>query len=428
MTRSDRDREHEAFAGLGDPARPRRDAVFLYPRIAGILFAACLLYAIACRVPGANGLPFADLLALNPACTINTFGMLLVMAVLAGVAAYNPGARPHALMLLAIAHAITLAAAGWLYAAYPANPLAPGHHRLLLAIAGINALMLAVTLALRGRTRVEGRAEYDAAASEANVAESTASKVVRWYYLFGGVGFAAVALGAVVQRIIAVPGSEAFAVYGGPDPMVISTMTKFGTYSALCFVLYRHTWLRRYLAPAIILALGVSIIAAFLYTASGADTFVTPFGAAVGVAWYAPLDLALATSALIGLLAFRRRHYRRDYLVTALSPAHAEYARALREALLADAPQRSHREMLLDVQRCFIDVDERRKSRHDGVRGALRFAALEYALPALTLRPPFSTLAREEARWMLRTAVLRPFHRRRRALVRPIADALHAAD
>lgn len=423
MSHSDKDREHDAFAGLGDPARPPRDVGFLYPRIAGILFATGLLYTIVCRIAGADGLPFADLLALNPACTINAFGMLLLMAVLAGMAAYNPDIRRHALLLLAIAHAVTLAAAGWLYAAYPANPLAPGHHRLLLAIAGINAVMLGCALTLRGRTNTGERDGYDAAAN-AGVAESTASKVVRWYYLFGGFGFAVVALGAVVQRIIAVPGSDAFAVYAGPDPMIICTMTKFGTYSALCFVLYRRARLRRYLAPALVLALGISIAAAFLYTASRADTFITPLGAAVRVPWYAPLDLVLATSALIALLAFRRRHYRRDYQVTALPPAHAEYARALGEALLADAPERSHREALLDVQRCFADTDVQRRSGLGGVGGTLRFAALEYVLPALSLRPSFSTLSREEARWMLRTAVLRPFHRRRRALVRPIAAAL----
>ncbi len=425
MSHSDKDREHDAFAGLVDPARPPRDVGFLYPHIASILFATGLLYTIVCRIAGADGLPFADLLALNPACTINAFGMLLLMAVLAGMAAYNPDIRRHALLLLAIAHAVTIAAAGWLHAAYAANPARPGDHRLLLAVAGINAAMLGCTLALRGRTRVWEPTELDVA-SNAGPAESTASKVVRWYYLFGGVGFAAVALGAVVQRIVAVPGSEAFAVYAGPDPMIICTMTKFGTYSALCFALYRHAWLRRYLAPAIILALGISIVAALLYTAGRADTFVTPLGNAVRVAWYAPLDLALATSALTALLIFRRRHYRQDYRVSALAPAHAEHARALRDALLADASKRSHQATLLDVQDCFADADKRRRNRLDGVRGALRFAALEYVLPALGLRPPFSTLAREEARWMLRTAVLRPFHRRRRALVRPIAEVLRA--
>ncbi|HVZ41042.1 MAG TPA: GMC family oxidoreductase N-terminal domain-containing protein [Candidatus Kapabacteria bacterium] len=411
------------FANSIDPpevirAERKRDAGFYVLRGIGILFLVYLAYVAIAFVAGARDLPLMSSYFLNPSGTINTFGRWIVLGMLAITGAFNINIRRDALMLLVIGHVLAAGTGLWLYLAYPPNPVFPADHGAVVAGAIIDGALLLLLLAMMIRAPRAGSGAEEPFDIEL---ESPSSTWLRRSFLASGIVFGAVAVGTIVGRIIGRPGSAMYAICGGPDQSVVTTVTKFGVYSAIAFVLYARPRLRRFLMPTLVVPLCVSIAVAFLFTITGPAIFITPGGESVAIGWYAPLDLILASTAVFGLLGVRRMMYNVDYRVTSLRPASAECVMALHDALRerGQNPEISRRDVLVRIDEYIGGI----KGRRRGLIG-FPFFVLEHLATAIYLLPSFSVLSREEARWMLRSRILRPFGERRRAAIPPLADLL----
>lgn len=398
--------------------KPKRDFGFLFLRLAGLAFAVYCGYLVVGLVVGARDLPLVSMYFMNPAATINTFGKLIVLSAIAATGAFNVRVRRESLVLLTVGHILAVAVSLWLYLGYPVNPLFPGDHDFLLSSAIVDGVLLVLLIVLIFRYP-----PHSSGADYVNDIEmqSPASTAMRLTLLISGIAFSAVVVVSVVGRILSRPGTVANAIFGGPDPLIINTVTKFGTYAAVCFMLYAKPRLRRYMTQALILPFGASMIAAFVYTITGPAHFIMQDGSAIDIAWYAPLDLVLVALASSALLGVRRMQYHVDQRITSLRPGSAECAMALHEALREESqdPASSRRDVLGRIDEYIGGIRGRRR----GLIGA-PFFVLEQVLPRLFFLPQFSALSREEARWLLRRRLLRPFYERIRTAIPPLADAL----
>jgi choline dehydrogenase-like flavoprotein len=119
----------------------------------------------------------------------------------------------------------------------------------------------------------------------------------------------------------------------------------------------------------------------------------------------------------------RRLQYHVDLQVTSLSPGSAECSMALHEAMreTSQEPEASSGEVLRRIDSYIASIRGRR-------RGLVSFPfwIVENVVPiACGFRPPFSTMSREERRWLLRSRVLRPHFERAKAANPALADLMY---
>jgi choline dehydrogenase-like flavoprotein len=401
-----------------EKTKPRRDFGFLFLRVAGIAFATYLGYVIVCLIVGARDLPLSGVFFLNPIATLNTFGKLSILSALAAAGAFNVRVRRSALAMLALGHLFAVGSSLWLYFAYPGNPLFPADHNFILTSAIVDGVLLAllVVLMFRYPSFDEGNDFVD----DIEI-QSPAATAMRIVFVTSGIIFSLVLIGAIVGRIIGRPGSLAYTLFGGPDPLVINTITKFGTLAGLSFLLAAKPRLRPYFVPALVVALSFSVIGAFIYTVTGPIAITTPNGSVETVGWYMPVDLLLAVVMLAVMLGVRRMQYHVDYRITSLRPTSADCVMALHDAMREPEqfPELSRREVLARIDEYIVGIRGRRR----GLIG-FPFFILEHIFTRLFLLPSFSVLSREEARWMLRSLVLRPSYERSKAAIPPLADMM----
>ena len=397
--------------------KPGRDVQRLLLLLLAAVLGLYLLALVTALLANASGTGFLQMFFLNPLATLETIGKLTLLISLSLVGAYNAGVRRDALILLIIAQLTTVAALLWLSLAFPASPGFPDLHAYLLPNAILDGIPLCVLSAML--LTIPSRLTGAGIIQETN---SPASRFLRLLLLVYGVVFLAFTLTIVIFRSVLPVTTGIAAVVGGPDPLLVNIVTEYGTLAALSFFLYRRSSLRKYFLPVLILNLGVGVITSGLFALCGDTAISMGNYMAVRVSWIMPAHLMLSGVALSLLLWLRKLQYRVDYQITALGPDSAECVMSLHQAFreTSQKPRESIREILVRIDEYIVGI----RGRQRGII-AFPFWIVEYILPVFAgLRPPFSTMSRDEQRWMLRRYVIRPNYERARALIPAVADAM----
>ena len=400
--------------------KPPRDFSFYFLYIFALVNVVYMAYLCLGLLGGARGLRYLGLFFLNPPETANTFAKMTLMVSVALVGAFNADRRRAAAVLLVIGHAIAVGTQLWLYLAYAPNPLLPDERPYLLTgiiSDGVIILLLLYVLVTSRRYVAEENRVEDIEL------RSPASTIFCGALLGIGLLYTACAIAVVCLRLFVPPTSVLGAVFGGPDPLVSNSVTKYGALALFCIVLRaRPTW-RTPFMPPLFIALSVGVLAIALYAILGRTTIVTRPGTPVTMTWFPLVQMLIDGGTLALLIGLRRAQYLVDYNITSLSPSAAECVMALHQALreLSQEPALTSRLVLQRLDEHIATIRSRR-------RGLLAFPfwLVEHVFPLLCgLRPPFSTLSRAEQRWMLRRYMLRPHYERARALLPPVADFLY---
>jgi choline dehydrogenase-like flavoprotein len=399
--------------------KPRRDFGFVFMRIIFFAYGIYFAYMLIGLLVGGKGLPVVGMFFISPPETVNTIMKLTLMITLASVGAFNAGVRREAAILLTIGHSISVGASIWLFFAYPVNPVFPDDHNFLLSSVVGDGLLLVVLLYYVFKPRPEPE---DLSRVEDVELRSPASSLLRLFFLVFGILFTVFSIGIVYYRAFGSPEVGRGAVFGGPDPLVSNSLTKYGTLAAFGYFLFAKPALRKYLTPGLVIAFSFSVVAAIIYGLQGTTTLITRRGTIAALPGFMMMHVIVDGAGLMLILGLRRLQYHVDYQIAALRPSSAECIMALHQAFRESSqePEVSSREVLQRIDEHIGGLRSRR-------RGLISFPfwLVEHVFPFLSwFRPAFSTMSREEQRWMLRRYVLRPSYERAKATFPALAELM----
>lgn len=414
-----------AFAGAVDPPRamkPKRDFGFAIMICIALAYGGFFSYLMVVLATDARTLPGAHMFFVNPTQTVNSFMKLLLMASLSLVGAYNVRIRRPVAILLIVGHMVSVIASGIFYIRRPSDlvyPEDPGFLMSSLIADGVIVLFLLVPL-LRGRRDSK---RHDLTLSADALVRSPASVLQRAVYIALATVYGLTFVSILIGRFVLLPETDLGAINSGPDPLISNSLTKYLTLCAIFSMMSRRTRMRRFLEPSVVFGLSVTILGTVLFGLQGTTEIVMRDGPPHAVGWYMMVVLACDGLTLATMLWLRRFRYHTELQVSALGPASSDCVMALHSA---------YRETEQEPEASTSEVLRRLDEHLVGIKGRLRglmtfpFGVFELVFPmACGLRPPFSTMSREEQRWMLRRYVCRPPWERMKAQVPPLADVIH---
>src|SRR5882724_8080588 len=340
--------------------KPRRDFGFVFMRIIFFAYGIYFAYMLIGLLVGGKGLPVVGMFFISPPETVNTIMKLTLMITLASVGAFNAGVRREAAILLTIGHSISVGASIWLFFAYPVNPVFPDDHNFLLSSVVGDGLLLVVLLYYVFKPRPEPE---DLNRVEDVELRSPASSLLRLFFLVFGILFTVFSIGIVYYRAFGSPDTGRGAVFGGPDPLVSNSLTKYGTLAAFGYFLFAKPALRKYLTPGLVIAFSFSVVAAMIYGLQGTTTLITRRGTIAALPGFMMMHVIVDGAGLLLILGLRRLQYHVDYQIAALRPSSAECIMALHQAFreTSQEPEVSSREVLQRIDEHIGGLRSRRR-------------------------------------------------------------------
>lgn len=411
VTNKEEEETFRSSVGSPDELKIKRDFGFHFMRFIFFAYGIYFVYMIIGLLVNGRDLPVVDMFFINSPETVNSVMKLVLMISMANVAAFNRNVRREAATLLFIGHSISVGASLALYFAYPVNPVFPNEQGFLLSSVLGDGVLLIVLVYYMVKPRPEDPNFYKMEDVELR---SPASTMMRLYFMIFGTLYTVFTLAIVYNRTMGDPESGLGAVFGGPDPLVSNSLTKYGTLAAIGWFLFARPRMRKYFVPTLVLAFSFSIAATLYYGLQGTTVLVSRLGTEVSLPWFMTQHIIVDGGGLLLLLAIRRWQYKVDFQIAALSPGSAECVLLLHQAFREKEqhPDRS----AYDVLRRIDDQVAMMRGRRRGII-SFPFWLIERFSPTLCgLRPRFSTMSREEARWTLRRYFLRPRYEQVRAL------------
>lgn len=428
-----RDLFRDSWSGETQP-RPPRDVWYWIPRLIGVAYFSYLgLVAVGAFGPRSWPGPISNFLLMtyeNPALAINTFQKVTVVGMVAMVAAYNSELRWHAGIALVVAHGVSTIASLALWFLAPSREYAP----FLLLSAATDAVFFAALFAMAWRFRAEAdRYRPDPEYPETFTFPQAAAKVLYLILFVASLGVIGIALYA---RLYANPNGGLGAIYGGPDPLVSNSITKYGTVALLCWFASRNSAIREILAPILAVTFAVGALSSLVWPLVGpllTGALVRlpdpPPGqpGAVAIDWQFAAGTLLDGASVLAILVVRRMQYAVDSSIETLSPSAARGVLAIAQGLIfgsetsrAPADPLEAADIVGRTDRYFGTI----RSRKRAVINA-PFALLEQALPAaLGLYPALSAMSQPEQAYWLRANLFRPPPEREASALPPLADLL----
>lgn len=405
--------------GSADELKVKRDFGFHFMRFIFFAYGIYFVYMIIGLLANGRNLPVVDMFFINTPETVNSVMKLVLMISMANLAAFNRDVRREAATLLFIGHFISVGASLALYFAYPVNPVFPNEPGFLLSSVIGDGVLLIVLVYYMVKPRPE---RLDLWHMEDVELRSPASTVMRTYFLIFASLFTLFTLAIVYFRTMGDPEAGLGAVFGGPDPLVSNSLTKYGTLAAIGWFLFARPRLRKYFVPTLTLAFSFSIAATIYYGLQGTTVLISRLGTEVALPWFMMQHIIVDGGGLLLLLAIRRWQYKVDFQIAALSPGSAECVILLHHALRESSqkPEDSAFETLRRID----DQVATMRGRRRGMVGFPFWIVERFAPTLCGLRPVFSTMSREEARWTMRKYFLRPRYERMKALSAELADLL----
>ena len=419
VTIKDEEETFKSSVGGPDELKVKHDFGFHFMRFIFFAYGIYFVYMIIGLLVNGRNLPVVDMFFINTPETVNSVMKLVLMISMANVAAFNRNVRREAATLLFLGHSISVGASLALYFAYPVNPIFPNEQGFLLSSVIGDGVLLVVLVYYMVKPRPEDPNFYKL---EDVALRSPASTAMRLYFMVFATLYTVFTLAIVYFRTMGNPESGLGAVFGGPDPLVSNSLTKYGTLAAIGWFLFARPKLRKYFVPTLAIAFSFSLAATLYYGLQGTTVLISRLGTEVALPWFMMQHIIVDGAGLLLLLAIRRWQYKVDFQIAALSPGSAECVLLLHQALRENSqnPSRS----AYDVLRRIDNQVAMMRGRRRGII-AFPFWMIERFSPTLCgLRPRFSTMSREEARWTMRHYFLRPKYERARANSGELADLL----
>lgn len=405
--------------GSADELKVKHDFGFHFMRFIFFAYGAYFVYMIIGLLVNGRTLPVVEMFFINSPETVNSVMKLTLMIGMANLAAFNRDVRREAATILFIGHMISVGASLALYFAYPVNPVFPNEQGFLLSSVVGDGVLLVVLVYYMVKPRPE---RLDLWHMEDVELRSPASTVMRAYFLVFASLFSLFTLAIVYFRTMGNPESGLGAVFGGPDPLVSNSLTKYGTLAAIGWFLFARPRLRKYFVPTLTLAFSFSIAATIYYGLQGTTVLISRLGTEVELPWFMMQHIIVDGGGLLLLLAIRRWQYKVDFQIAALSPGSAECVILLHHAFRETSQHPA--DAAFETLRRIDDQVATMRGRRRGMVG-FPFWLVERFSPTLCgLRPSFSTMSREEARRTMRRYFLRPSYERAKALSGELADLL----
>jgi hypothetical protein len=446
-----------AGAGAEEPPMvPPRDCLHWALWTIGTIYTGYLLLLVFGGIvwpiwPGPLG-RLLEAALINPLMIVSTYGKMLLMLLTAYIAAYNPGLRRPAGLLLAVGHAVSvvcLLAFRYYEPSWDHTGSDHPYPELFLPAAALDAVF-AVIGAVAFFTSEESPATKQGSPFELESIPALGIRAV--LTVLGGASFL-FAVGTVVIRYVKWKWFLDQELWWNNDLQLANAVTRYAVLGTIAWTIARRPKLGEHflgLATATYITTVFAASVALLLDASW-DGFGGVVIRRVGGAATVPVDVSsnlvrtvIVDSVLIGAIqVLERLYYRSEYGITTLSPVVARAVWALHEALFpteesvaekqASAKQASDEQTLARqaaARNQTAIVVQRVQAYAGGVRGRLQIAiTLPFALLQIfsTLifghRPGFSILSVKERRFFLRKYLLRPPLERRASWSPELAEA-----
>jgi choline dehydrogenase-like flavoprotein len=392
--------------------RPPRDFFgFWFLRILGLIYigyiSILLLGGLGTSPWPTSVAQLFELTYANPYLCMNTAGKACIMGALALIGAYNRPLRFAATTALLVGHAMSVASCLGFY--FYDAPEAPFHGFLLtsaLIDSGVVVLLLITLFKAHAYALPKSAAELPSAFSLPTLLWRVA--------LLGG---ALYALGVVVfsllgrLEILRLPvWSDLFV---GSDPSLGNSLAMHSALTVLCVWMAFRARLRTAFVSALQLSLGAAVGLGFLLLCTGRVTVNT--GRPINLQTLLLLHELVFVFFLVGLASLGALWMNVEYSVTSFSAPGAQALLALHDAAF---PQAERSDILQAIDRYAGTIRGRK-------RGLLNFPfwLIERIFPALySAHPAFSALSPDEARYFLRSYLIRPEAERQRSLCPELAE------
>jgi|SRR5450432_168689 len=402
-------------------SKPPRDTVFYLLRILGfgyLIYLMILVLGLFGQAAWPEGI--AKLIYLtydNPALAINTYFKITLMIILAFMGAYNKSLRYYACIALLTGHAASTLYSLVFHFTRSLSASDPTNFLLISAITDGALIILFLWIIIKYKKDAEPFSpEKDFPANF-----STPLTIMEYLYkgMFGI--FVLMAVSIVCIRIYTSGLNGLSAVFGSPDPMIGNTVTLYATLAIISFLLIKRERLRQHFFNALTIPLIFGSITAILWIIIGDLTtgvFIhTRQDALVRTDWYFILYAVLNLAIVSCMVFFRRMYYKVDYSVNTLGPSSAIDAIALTQAFFNGNDKQNTAVLQL--------IDQYAGGIRGRKRGLLNlpFSLFENVLNFVYgLRPPFSTMNREEQRYFLKKYFFRNENQRKHAFIPPLSE------
>lgn len=397
--------------------KPSRDGSFIILRLLSWGYFLCLFFlflGLAGSFPPIELLQiFFDSFRENTVLAVNTMMIVALMLVLALTGTYNPSLRWYCSLALFTGHGLFFAASAGLYFLELSQ-----HARerflvpILLAAAGMFLLYGWVML----QSRKSALKAHDP--KEFPEFYSIANRLTKGFFLWLGRILALLAAGIIAMRIFGDNARGPACLFKHPDPFVAATLALFTMLSVLAFLLKDREALRERLHSAFTTTFitGVVVILAILvFHKTFMPSPEKPF-----VHTYLILEGLVLTAVAGAMLGIRKMYYNIEYGVSAVGPSTAQNILALHDALYGGSPE-DHDAILQSIDRHVAGVRGRK-------RGLLNFPfwVIEHLAGLyIGVAPGFSSMSRDEQKYLLRRKILRPPDERNRSLIPPVAEQMY---
>ncbi|MES2731283.1 MAG: GMC family oxidoreductase N-terminal domain-containing protein [Bacteroidota bacterium] len=366
---------------------------------------------------------FIEMANANPLFSVGTCAKMAMLILLAFQAAYNKQLRWHATLVLCVAHAVALTTSVVFYllgndcSSFPVLRFAILFESLLVGL-----LALVLIRSFKKRYRFEGEENFPdlfsiPATLLRNVFTIFGILTIGWMLLMLGIHFwgdPKVSWGALFSR---------------PDPMLGNALTAYSVMAMLYLMTAHRESLRKYFFSVLLVGYWTFILIGLLWLGV-ADVCVRPiatknvcFGVDPTISSCIPVQkcfvlIIVMSAVVLGILiALRRMYYQVDYTITSLSPASAHNIIGIHQSVFGDELDNSS-EILQSVDRYIGSIRGRK-------RGILNFPfwLIENVFSwLLGFYPPFSSMAKDEQRYLFRKRMIRPPQERAKAFSPELAE------
>ncbi len=401
--------------------KPKRDTVFYLLRILGfgyLTYLIILLLGMLGKAAWPAGI--AQLITItydNPALAINTFFKITLMIILAFIGAYNKSLRFYACLGLLAGHVASTCYALIFHYVKSLGASDPTHF-LLLSAETDGALIILFLYIIFKYKKDAGPFSRE---KDFPAHFSTPLTILEFLYKAMFIIFLLLVAGIICIRILT-PGDHGLsAVFGSTDPMIGNTVTLYSTLAVISFLLIKRERLRQHFFNALTVPLIFGSMLAIIWIILGGlrngvwihtrhDSYVT-------VDWYFVLYAVLNMVVVTTMTVLRRIYYNVDYSINTIGPSGAIDAIALTQAFF-NGNDKQHAAVLQLLDQYAGGIRGRKRGLLN-----LPFGLFENVLNFIYgLRPPFSTMSRDEQRYYLRKYFLRNENERNIALVPPLAE------
>lgn len=403
-------------------ARPKRDIGFWLLRLAGfgyLGFWAILALGQLGASPWPESLQYMiNMGNANLALSMNTYIKEWLMIMLTFLGAYNIGLRYYVCIVLVAGHLFSTI---FTLLFYLNSSSTINYRDYLLTSTFVEGSLLSIFIFVMVKYRAK-RGDFKAI-KEIPINFSIPLTIQKIVYTALTILCIVIGLSMLAFRIWGNPTEGWGLIFSAPDPMLGNTITLFVSWAAICVLLINRISLRQHFTNLLIFPMVLGAFLGLIWIIFADVKIINQYGIFEHIDWYLGL-YACVFLLIAGLLNYLRSlYYKIDCGINTLSPSATDSIRALVQALGAQQNQLIGDEKNLSLITSSID------QYIAGIKGRKRgilnvpFSLLEHIFNTLLgMKPPFSSMQRDEQRYFLNRYIFRNEWQRKASFVPLVSE------